>query len=172
MEWLGLSGASVTLSDCPCCESKTHRAINTKVCAHTVNNRRSKCIDHEVKRLKVTITGLLNLLWRGSAGRYDCLGFLVIAVTSPPRGVPGIVVSMSVCVCLSDHISRKLCGWTSPNFLCMLPMVVDIDPFLAALWYVVIYFWFSRRCHISVSPNCPAVHRMSEFLSGDGTQQA
>jgi len=47
------------------------------------------------------------------------------AVTPPPTEERSIVLSVSVCVfCLSAIISPKLHIRSSPNFLCLLPMVV------------------------------------------------
>jgi len=72
-----------------------------------------------VARMLVThaATAVCCCCCRGSACRYDCLCFLVIAViiTLLPVGVQSIVISMSVCACFSVcwYVSKT----TRPNFI-------------------------------------------------------
>jgi len=48
----------VCVSVCPLCNRKMARAINTEFGTHILYGRTSACIDPEVKRSKVKVTGL------------------------------------------------------------------------------------------------------------------
>jgi len=71
-----------------------------------------------------------------------------------------IVISFSVClsVCLSVHpsvrpkflstcITRKLCGRTSPSFVCMLPKAIRSSPDGVTICYVLPFLWMTSCFH-------------------------
>ena len=64
-----------------------------------------------------------------------------------PGRVQNIVTSKSVC--LSARITRTSHGQTSPNVLCMLPVVVVLSPFSGvAIFYVLPVLWMMPCVHI------------------------